>query len=744
MSAAGTVNPSVTPSVTVFHLQQAFKLALSLVLFYWLALWTNWDVPRYGGLAIVIISLGTTGASIEKGMMRFVGTTVGVAVGFLILGLFNYDRWATMLAFAAYITGIGYFMQASRYSYAWYVAAFVPLVVWADNYPNFDSAFYFGTFRYLETTAGILIYTVVDIVLWPRNAGEQLNQQGRNLWAEARELFANYRQQLMEGQLPAGSGDLRTRLAGTLSQMISTLQDAYSDTPTVSAQKRVWEVLRVNARALVDALELWRESIDDCRELDLDQLLPQLGPALATLDKRLDRIGALWQQRTASDAVPETGDGLLLESLTLDLDSSAYADLSHFQRAVVMSSVGQLKILDQASGELLRTMRVLAGLEPSRGLRVSSHGPDMFQPSRWDPGRLIHALFPPATFIAAFLFWVIMNPPTGPHVPMIAGILSLVVLRTPMNPLGLLAAFILSIFITVAPVYWLVMPGLGTGFGLLSLIFVYSFVFSYLGGRSPVLKTAPILMFVVMTGISNQQSYSFQGLVDGALMVLLSGTIMTVVYFAFSPMRPEQALLHSLRRFFHGCARITSGFAFERPSERAKGRRLRKRHFESMVLPAPAKIQMAQKYLDYKLYPDNTPEKVQRLLDSVQSIVYRLQSLEIAHNRIARHFSKIPETFVPLRSQIRELLQRLFERWASFELDGQFEQQRGSLQHLSRNLQQQFDALETGRDRDPISDQALTDLYTLLGTVRGLVEAMANAQDTINQINWRQWATTRF
>ena len=126
MLAAATVKSSATRSETIFHLQQAFKLALSLVLFYWLALWMNWDVPQYGGLAIVIISLGTTGATIEKGIMRFVGTTVGVAVGFLILGLFNHDRWATMLAFAVYITVIGYFMQASRYRYAWYVGRIHP------------------------------------------------------------------------------------------------------------------------------------------------------------------------------------------------------------------------------------------------------------------------------------------------------------------------------------------------------------------------------------------------------------------------------------------------------------------------------------------------------------------------------------------------------------------------------------------------------------------------------------------
>ena len=32
----------------------------------------------------------------------------------------------------------------------------------------------------------------------------------------------------------------------------------------------------------------------------------------------------------------------------------------------------------------------------------------------------------------------------------------------------------------------------------------------------------------------------------------------------------------------------------------------------------------------------------------------------------------------------------------------------------------------------------------LLGSVKGLIAAMGNAQDIINQINWAQWATARF
>ena len=100
--------------------------------------------------------------------------------------------------------------------------------------------------------------------------------------------------------------------------------------------------------------------------------------------------------------------------------------------------------------------------------------------------------------------------------------------------------------------------------------------------------------FVIGTGISNQQRYSFQGLVDASLMLLLAGTILVAVYYLFRPVQPEQNLLRILRRFFHGCAQVTGGFAMDRPSLQEKGRRLRKRHFESMILPAPAKIQAAQ------------------------------------------------------------------------------------------------------------------------------------------------------
>jgi len=727
------------------QLQEAFKLALSMMLMYWLALWMNWDMPKYGGLAIVLVSLGTVGASLQKGLMRIVGTTFGLLVGLLTLSLFAQDRWPTMLFLASYLLVIGYFMQTSRYSYAWFVAGFLPPLVWSTSYMKVDTAFHYAIFRYLETTAGIVIYTFVSALFWPRNSGDLLNQQGKAFWAGFRELFGFYRRQLTEGKLPTEAADLRTRLVGNLSQMLTTLQAAYSDTSSVRDQERVWEVLRVNVRALGDALELWRESIGDCRRLDLEQLLPQSGPALDTLDKRLERIVVLWDARQQKEDITETHDDTgLLKPLGLKVDRQSGLDLSHFDRAALMSFVQQLEVLDQVSSEVLRTLRVLARLDTSRGFRSQFIPRDLFQPARWQPQRLMKALYVPICFIVAYIFWIYTDPPTGPSIPYITTAVGLSMVLTPFNPMAVLFIMVVSIWAAVAPVYFFVMPALDSGVGLLSLIFLYTFFFGYLGGRSPMLKLCPIMMFVMMTGISNQQTYSFTGLVNGAMMMILGLSILSVVYMLWTPSRPEWILLSSLKRFFHGCGQITSGFALYRIKDRAKGRKLRKRYYESMVLPVPRELIKVEKNLDYKLFPDNTPEKVKNLVDSLQSISFRLQALEIAHDRVVTHCPDLMTSLSPLGKPLREQLQRVFARWARFERADALGDERAILQQISRDLEKRLDTLDHDKDEVRAEDRMIKNFYALLGSVRSLIEAMADMQSVISQINWDQWAKARF
>ena len=306
-----------------------------MVLFFWLALWMDWDLPKYGALAIVLVSLSSARASINKSLMRLVGTIIGVLVGLLFVAMFSQDRWLMMSATAGYLFVIGYLMQTTAHSYAWFVAGFLPTILWATTYLNVEHAFNFAVFRFLETAAGIIIYTIISLVLWPR-----------------------------------------------------------------------------------------------------------------------------YEEKASQ---PKT-------------------------------------------------------LMPSE---------------RLNPEYFINALFPAICFVLSFLFWIYADPPTGSTLPMMTVVFSLLMLYTPFDPLVAFGGAFVVIWLTVAPVYFLIMPSLSSGIGLFILLFIYTFIFSYLGGKSMVLKMGPLILFVMMTDITNQQQYSFIGFVNLSIAMLLSLLITAIVYNLF-------------------------------------------------------------------------------------------------------------------------------------------------------------------------------------------------------------------
>jgi len=184
------------------------------------------------------------------------------------------------------------------------------------------------------------------------------------------------------------------------------------------------------------------------------------------------------------------------------------------------------------------------------------------------------------------------------------------------------------------------MPLLDSGFAILALIFVYTFCFGFLGGRSPILKIGPLMMFAMMANITNDQVYSFIKLLTGGLVMLLGVGIVVVVHRLLSPMHPEKIMLRSLQRFFSGCAAIVGSYAPFTHLQQPGRRRRRKRLFETRVLPMPVRLQSVAAKLDYSLFPDNSEEKVQGLLQGLYSVRNRLQALETNYNRAA---SQSPE-----------------------------------------------------------------------------------------------------
>jgi uncharacterized membrane protein YccC len=726
------------------QLREAFKLALSLMLFYWLALYMDWDLPKFGALAIVVTSLSTSGASLNKGIMRVVGTGIGALAGFVLLSWFSQSPLGMMLAVAIYLVFVGYFLQTTRQGDSWFNAGFLAVAVWSSSYMKVDTAFHFATNRFLETAAGVLLFTLVSALLWPRTSRAALQQQGQAIWEGMQKLFGLYRRQLVDGTALPEAPELCIKLAGDYQQMLATLEAAYFDTPQVRAKKPTWEVLRINLRAFGDAHELWRESIDDCRHLNLNALLPGLEAALDTLGQRLQRGNALWQAQQTPDTAQGSGDQSLLMESALDIDTSINENLSHFEHAALMNFVAQLRILDRSSRELLQTLRILANLDPGSELHSRTLPEDSYQPSAWNPERLLKATFPALCWVTAYIFWIYVNPPGGPAIPMMGAAFGLMMVMAPANLFGLLIVLLLSMFITVAPVYLLIMPTLDSGFSLLALIFIYTFVFACLGGISPVLKLGPLAMFVMMVDITNDQTYSFIALVTAGLVMLLGVSTVVVVHRLLSPMHPEKILLRSVHRFLGGCARIIGELQLLSARQQIRGRKLRRRIFETTILPISAQLLSVEKNLDYAQFTDNTPEKVQDLVDSLQSIRFRLQSLGTTYDKAASESPELMQALAPLNEKWRQRVQNIFETWARLENTDALIKEWSTQASLSHELEQQLGELKKGKSPDDIDDRALENIFALMGSIQSLLESMEQLGDSMKQINWNQWAVARF
>jgi len=386
---------------------------------------------------------------------------------------------------------------------------------------------------------------------------------------------------------------------------------------------------------------------------------------------------------------------------------------------------------------------VLAGEDPEPERAETPPRPEGVAPSRWDPIRFRTALFAGLCFAVAYLFWIWTDPPPGASVVSMTATFAILTVMGAPSLLSLMPSLMGVLWLVIAPIYFFLMPWLDSGVGLLALVFVYSFAYSLAGAFSPGIKMWGLLLFVMLTGISNDQSYSFTGLLDGAWMFVLAIVIVAAVQMLTSPVRPEQVLLSSLRRFFRGCARITGEYALSTREERARARALRESLYGSMVASEPGRLRKLEPQLERSLLPETDRAELQRLIQATQSIVNRLQALELAQAAADRHSG---EWIAPLRSlakQLGDTVAGIFGRWSRFE-HSDLEKERALLRDLARDLERALDAAVSGDGSAGLDDEALADLYALLGAARGLIHAVGDMHTSAARIDWDGLAEARF
>jgi hypothetical protein len=140
-------------------------------------------------------------------------------------------------------------------------------------------------------------------------------------------------------------------------------------------------------------------------------------------------------------------------------------------------------------------------------------------------------------------------------------------------------------------------------------------------------RLGAMIPFLSFTGIQNHQTYSFSGFANSTTMLLLGISLVLATEYLFTSPRPEKVFLRLLARFFRHSEFLMSHLALDSGREGRLARIWKTAYYHKDLLELPPKLAKWGQQIDYRTFPNNTPEQVQALVTSLQDLAYRIKTL---------------------------------------------------------------------------------------------------------------------
>jgi uncharacterized membrane protein YccC len=680
-----------------------------------------------------MISLPTAGQSLNKGAMRMLGTLVAVAVALTFLAWFPQQRWWFMAVVSLYVGFCAYMMTGRKHQYFWYASGFicVTIAVYAANSPT---AFQIAVERTQETGTGILVYSLVSALLWPRSSRDALEDASRRLFAVQSQLYRAYRG-LMRGEgKPEDSRAQRMQELRLLQQVEVLLNAAETESYEVWEVRHQWRLFHQQSTAVMETLGHWRTGLPEIEPLDLQTLLPDLDALYSELDRRFAQIERMLGGR-APDRMPQ--------AVTLAVHKAAMRALTRFQEAAVVVTKSQLDRLEALSRSVFDCVRDLRGYGESASKPLREETPR--RGIAIDPDRFQSVISVLATLWISFLIWVYVDPPGDASFVYLSVVFIMVVKQIGISPKAILLPFTLAAFFTGIP-YVFVMPHL-SGYGELGLmIFGVTFAIGYLFSepQQALAKMAGLALFARFISVQNEQTYSFASYANGALMVMLVGALLFAMAYIPTNPRPEKVFLRLLRRFFRNAEFLISGLAPDGQQLKGITGRWRAVFYQNDLLELPAKLAACGQKIDYRAFPANAPEQVQALVSSLYVLAFQIKDLVDAHGYPQAELAekRLLDDVRAWHQVIEARMQRRAEDPTQF-IEPSADVRKRLADRLAR-LEASIEEMFAQSGKGELSTTDCKNLYRLLGSYRGLSEAAIGYAQLAEGMKWAQWREERF
>lgn len=716
------------------RIREAIKTALAFALAYGFALASGWMSPVWVGLTVVVIAMPSAGQSVEKGLLRLAGTVPGCVAALVILALGAQSRWLALALTCAWMFFTTYLMlsRPSR-AYLWNVAGFTALIIMTGAFESPADVFDRAQSRTVATVTGIVIYTVVTALLWPRSNAGAIRGALKALIGTQRERFNALRGRTAGGENASDLRALHLREVEQLAALDQALRAQGSESHEVREMRPELTRLRGLCEDILDCLDR------------LETSTPTEGAVRAsspTIDAFLDEIDARFGSMLASLGLD--GEAHAPTDVSLALDREALAERPPLDRAAVVVMRGQLATLDRLTVTAGRCIRDLvddrAGGDASDA-ELTPLGAATISPG-YDLDHLRGAALVTATVLVGFVLWVFVNPPGHAGWVTLPPILAMMVAgRQQLNATVFIGPTAVALALGIA-VYVFVLPRLSTFAELGVVLFLAMFAVNYFFRGIGVLAG----MIGVLMGISIQQpqTFSFAAMANSYIFTLGSFVLVYAMSYMIQSPRPEKAVLHLIRRFFRsGRFLLASVGGYESTGPFARWRIAWHRQ---ELRRLPSKIEAWSRSIAYRGLPADTPARLEALVTRMQAIVYRIDELLDAEG--ATTAKSLATMLADDICQWRARLESVLAEWESRPSSPAAETLREHLSEWRKRVDGRIEAL--GQSLDDEREQPLLDdedwrrFYALLGGYRGVSATLLAYDDQARGIDWVALQEERF
>lgn len=713
--------------------KEASKIALSVVIVYWLGLHLGWMKPSWAAFAVVLVAVpGAAGQSIFKGTLRVLGTIPGGLAGLLILALAPSDRWLFIGITALWMFFATYRMLSNKkYSYLWNIAGITSLVVLLGGAGGESNAiFQQAIFRTIDTALGIIVYTLVTTFLWPANFSSKIIESAVGLNKLQSSILDIVMQFRMDDEDKQKIADLRKQLVGNLSSFSQTLVIEGTSTYRVYEVIKYWQKFEYLSAKLIDVTDRYINTLDD---IEIQKAKGKI-PALEVNLKLMADKFAMIQDRFGNQG---TGSRVISEKLVLEED--AMNGLSNVEKTAITIILREQATMDRLLDELVDCVEHLTNDNLSQ-TKPKEIAINQKQTLAFDIDNVRGALYVAITTALGYLVWIYVDPPGHVGWLQLPGAIAMVVAGMPQLKANLLIKPITIFSIFGILVYIFILPKLDNFFelGLLffTLLFLSNFLLKGLGALS---GNVGILG---MIAIQNQQIYSFPALANSLLFLIIGFSFVFATSFILSSARPEKVVISLAKRFFKNAVYLISEYTGDTNQKLTWLGRLQHASAYYQVKTLPRKILAWGSMIDSSKYPENSAKQAMDLMLNLESLAFRVeQVLETHVDKIGKNLRiEISDVIGKWKSEFEEI----FEQWAKKPEYNVNQDLKTDLDNLHEEMETWLDKLASDGSLGEAGEEESIQFYQLVGGFRGVSQAIASYGTSTNSYSWEEWKEEKF